>query len=79
VAGRSDGLAPTAAGLAVGSAIQLERGSSANFTTSTVSGFRCAVSFADSASSASFLLPGNDIAHDNTSQACGPGRFSLVE
>ena len=39
----------------------------------------CAVSFADSASSASFLLPGNDIAHDNTSQACGPGHFSLVE
>lgn len=79
VAGRSDGLVPTAAGLAAGSAIQLERNSSASFTTSTVSGFRCAVSFADAASSASFLLPGNDIAHDNTSRACGPGRFSLVE
>ncbi|RWE40580.1 MAG: hypothetical protein EOS79_18800 [Mesorhizobium sp.] len=79
VAGRSDGLAPLAAGLAMGSAVQLERASSASFTTSTVSGFRCAVSFADSASSASFLLPGNDIVHDNTSRACGPGRFSLVE
>ncbi|MER8386545.1 hypothetical protein NKJ46_23810 [Mesorhizobium sp. M0166] len=79
VAGRSVGFAPAATGLAVGSAIQLERGSSANFTTSTVSGFRCAVSFADSGSSASFLLPGNDIARDNTSRACGPGRFTLVE
>jgi hypothetical protein len=79
VAGRSDSLAPISNDLAVGSGVQLERNSSASFTTSTVARFHCAVSFADAASSASFLLPGNDIAHDNTNRACGPGRFSLIE
>jgi hypothetical protein len=79
VAGRSDRLTPMSSASAVGSGIQLERSSSANFTTSTVAGFHCAVSFADDASSASFLLPGNDITHDNTNRACGPGRFSLIE
>lgn len=79
VAGRSDTMMPVTAGVAVGSAMQLERGSSASLTTSTIAGFRCAVSFADAASSANLLLPGNDIASDNTSRACGPGRFNLVE
>jgi hypothetical protein len=79
VAGRSDSLTPMSSAPAAGSGVQLERNSSASFTTSTVAGFHCAVSFADDASSASFLLPGNDIAHDNTNRACGPGRFSLIE
>jgi hypothetical protein len=79
VTGKSAGLTPMVSGPAMGSAIQLERGSSASFTTSSVAGFRCAVSFADPASSASFLLPGNDIGRDNTSRACGPGQFRLVE
>ena len=79
VAGRSDRLTPISGAPAVGSGVQLERNSSASFTTSTVAGFHCAVSFADDASSASFLLPGNDITHDNTNRACGPGRFSLIE
>jgi hypothetical protein len=72
-------LSPVAAGVAAGSAAQLERASSAEFVTSTVTGFRCAASFVDAASRLSFLLPGNGIARDNTHAACGPGQFSLIE
>lgn len=64
---------------ASGSAAMLERGSSLAMTTSTARGFRCAVSFADAASRASFVLPGNDLARDNTHLACGGGQFSLIE
>ena len=72
-------LSPVTTGAGVGSAVQLERVSGAEFVTSTVGGFRCAVSFVDAASRLSFLLPGNGIARDNTHAACGPGQFSLVE
>lgn len=72
-------LAPLAAGVRSGSALQLERGSSAEVQISRVAGFRCAASFLDAASRLGFLLPGNDIARDNTFSACGPGQFSLIE
>ena len=61
-------------------ALQLERGASAAFTTSTVGGFRCVASFADAASAATFVLPGNDLARDNTHLACGaPGQLTVRE
>lgn len=72
-------LSPTVAGAAVASAVQLERASEAEFTISTVADFRCAASFIDTASRLSLILPGNDIARDNTHAACGPGQFSLIE
>lgn len=61
------------------SGLQLERGANAHLTISTIRGFRCAASFADGGSSATIALPGNDIAGENTHEACGPGRFSLIE
>lgn len=72
-------LSPAVAGAAVASAVQLERASEAQLTISTVTGFRCAASFVDTASQLSLILPGNDIARDNTHAACGPGQFSLIE
>ncbi|RAZ92840.1 hypothetical protein DPM33_02940 [Mesorhizobium hawassense] len=78
-AGQSASFVPLQPGAMVGSGLQLERGSSAHFTTSTIAGFRCAVSFVDSQSIATLLLPGNDVTHDNINGACGPGRFSLIE
>lgn len=77
--GQSNAFAPLQVGISAGSALQLERGSTASFTTSTIAGFRCAVSFGDAASAATLLLPGNAIATDNTASACGPGTFSLIE
>ena len=72
-------LSPAVAGAAVASAVQLERASEAQLTISTVTGFRCAASFVDTASQLSLILPGNDIMRDNTHAACGPGQFSLIE
>jgi hypothetical protein len=61
-------------------ALMLERGASAAFTTSTVGGFRCVASFADTNSNATFVLPGNDLVRDNTHLACGAaGQFTLLE
>lgn len=68
------------AGPTTGSAgLMLERSASATFTTSTVRGFRCVAGFTDASSKVSFILPGNDLARDNTHLACGPGQFSLIE
>ncbi len=60
-------------------AILLERAASAEFALSIVRDFGCVASFADTASEAVFILPGNDLAGDNTRLACGTGRFSLLE
>ena len=67
------------ADMLAGQGVQMERACPDSFTTSTVGKFRCAVSFVDVASSATLLSPGNEIAHDNTGPACGPGKFSLIE
>lgn len=67
------------AGISAGSGMLLERGATADLTISRVGGFRCAVSFADAASSLRLMLPGNDITTDNTHAACGPGRLELLE
>lgn len=72
-------LSPLATGAPAGSALQMERGAAGELQISRVAGFRCAVSFADAASRLALLLPGNDIARDNTFSACGPGQFSLIE
>lgn len=71
----SPGIGP--AGSSTG--LMLERGASAAFTTSTVGGFRCVAGFVDADSKVSFILPGNDLARDNTHVVCGPGQFSLIE
>jgi hypothetical protein len=79
VASRSE-LSPGAGPGNDSTALMLERGASAAFTTATLAGFRCVASFADAASSASFVLPGNDLVRDNTHLACGaPGQLTLLE
>lgn len=72
-------LGPLNAAAQTGAAVQMERASAAELQISRVVGFRCAVSFVDAASRLALLLPGNDIARDNTFSACGPGQFSLIE
>ncbi|WP_347138388.1 hypothetical protein [Paracoccus sp. SSK6] len=64
---------------APGSGMQLERAARADLTISRIAGFRCAVSFADAASASRLMLPGNDLARDNTHTACGPGRLEVLE
>lgn len=79
VASRTE-LSPGADAANDAAAVQLERGAAATFSTSTAGGFRCVATFADAGSSAAFVLPGNDLARDNTHLACGaPGRFTLLE
>ena len=70
---------PNDLGLNEGSGMMLERNSTAQLLTSTISGFRCATSFADAGSRVELKLPGNDVIADNTHRACGPGQFSLIE
>jgi hypothetical protein len=73
-------LAPGSESASDSTALQLERGAAAVFTTSSAGGFRCVASFADAGSQATFILPGNDLVRDNSHLACGaPGRFSLLE
>lgn len=64
---------------APGSGMQLERSARADLTISRIAGFRCAVSFADASSTARLMLPGNDLALDNTRTACGPGLLEVLE
>lgn len=79
VAGRTE-LSPGSNAAGDSTAVMLERGASATFTTSTARGFRCVASFTDTESRAGFVLPGNDLARDNTHLACGAaGQFSLLE
>ncbi len=75
----SSTLSPLIMAQPLGSAVQLERASVAELQISSVAGFRCAASFVDAASRLGLVLPGNDIARDNTFSACGPGQFSLIE
>jgi len=59
--------------------VELERGASATLTTSTILGFRCVAAFGDAGSKIDLILPGNNLARDNTHLACGPGQFTVME
>ncbi|MBZ0089171.1 MAG: hypothetical protein K8H90_02205 [Thermoanaerobaculia bacterium] len=73
-------LAPGATPMSDSTALMLERGASAVFTTSTARGFRCVAGFTDADAEARFVLPGNDLVRDNTHLACGAsGQFRLLE
>jgi hypothetical protein len=62
-----------------GDAIRLERGARADLTQSTAAGFRCLGIFFDASASASFVLPGNDLARDNDHTSCGSSTVAIVE
>lgn len=79
LAGASVTLSPISPVPPSGAGLQLERGARAELITSTVAGFRCAVSFADAASAVSLILPGNAVAADNVNLGCGAGQVRLVE
>lgn len=62
-----------------GSALRLERGARAELLQSTARGFGCLGLFRDPDSSARFVLPGNDLAADNTRVSCGLSQVSILE
>lgn len=72
-------LASGQTGAGEGHALRLERGAAATLATSTARGFRCVGTFVDANASVTFVLPGNDLAADNSLISCGAGKVSVLE
>lgn len=62
-----------------GHALRLERGATAELSTSVARGFRCVGTFVDANATATFVLPGNNLAAENSHLSCGAGRLSVLE